>query len=99
MIVLPRAPLATAFGAVRAVSNLCTTLERGAYGDWYPTDTTDMLTRAAREKVDELIAKVGCKAEVHVCSADPIRYVPETAHEAYGDVLVIGRSPDLLSLA
>ncbi len=54
----------------------------GSYGDWYPTDTTDMLTRAAREKVNELIAKVGCKAEVHVCSADPIRYVRDTAHEA-----------------
>ena len=67
----------------------------GSYGDWCPTDTRDMMVRAAQEKMDALFKTVGCKAEIHIDSADPIRFIPEAANDAYGDILIIGRSPDL----
>lgn len=70
-------------------------LEIGSsFGDWCPTDTRHMLIRAAREKLDKLMETVGCKAEVHIETADPVHYVPDAASNAYADVLVIGRSPD-----
>lgn len=66
----------------------------GSYGEWYPPDTRELLIKAANEKVVKLIEKVGCKAEVHLESADPVRYIPEAVEAAYADVLIIGRSPE-----
>jgi nucleotide-binding universal stress UspA family protein len=66
----------------------------GAYAEWFPPDTRQALVRAAKEEVNELIEKVGCRAQVNVDSADPIRYVRAVADECYADVLVIGRTGD-----
>jgi len=67
----------------------------GLYGDMFPADTRKALTDAARSEVDKLIAKVGCRAEVHVECADPASYVRDVADKSYVDVLIIGRSPNL----
>jgi nucleotide-binding universal stress UspA family protein len=68
-------------------------LEFGAtYGEWFPMDARDAVVKWAREQVAKLIEKVGCKAEVHVESADAARYIRDTADAAYADVLIIGRS-------
>lgn len=63
----------------------------GTYGNWFPPETRDAIERGAREALDKMLAKVGCKAEVHVRSADPVAYIRETADESYADILVIGR--------
>jgi nucleotide-binding universal stress UspA family protein len=63
----------------------------GTYGNWFPPETRDAIEKGAREAVNELLAKVGCKAEVHVRSADPVAYIREKADESYADILVIGR--------
>ena len=69
-------------------------VEFGAtYGDWFPMDAREALVCGARERVDALIEKVGCKAEIHVECADTLRFVRWAADESYADVLVIGRSP------
>ncbi len=64
----------------------------GSYGDWYPSVTCQLLIQAAKEKLDKLIQKVDCKAEIHIDTAEATRYVPQVADDAYADVLVIGRS-------
>lgn len=64
-----------------------------AYSDWMPVDARDALIRQAREHLDALMAKVGCKAVSHVDSSDTIEYVRDMAKELRADVLVIGRSP------
>jgi nucleotide-binding universal stress UspA family protein len=56
--------------------------------DW----TQAELTRVEQEKIRELIAKVGCEAEIHMAVGDVIDYVPAAAQAAQADVLVIGRS-------
>ena len=66
----------------------------GSYGDWYPSGTRQLLMQAAKERVDKLIQEVDCKAEIHIDTAEATRYVPQAADDAYGDVLVIGRSPE-----
>jgi nucleotide-binding universal stress UspA family protein len=63
----------------------------GTYGNWFPPETRDAVEQAARTGVEELLAKVGCKAEVHVRCADPVGYIREKADESYADILVIGR--------
>ena len=63
----------------------------GTYGNWFPPETRDAIEKGAREAVDDLLAKVGCKAEVHVRSAEPVSYIREKAEEGYADILVIGR--------
>jgi nucleotide-binding universal stress UspA family protein len=65
----------------------------GAYGEWFPPETRESLVNAVRAEVQKLVDKVGCKADIRVDSADPVRYVREVADEAYADLLVIGRSP------
>lgn len=63
----------------------------GTYGNWFPPETREAIEKGAREALDELIAKTGCKAEVHVRSAEPVDYIREKADESYADILVIGR--------
>ena len=63
----------------------------GTYGNWFPPETREAVEKGARAALDELLAKVGCKAEVHVRSADPVAYIREKADESYADILVIGR--------
>ncbi|MEZ5363602.1 MAG: universal stress protein [Bryobacterales bacterium] len=63
----------------------------GTYGNWFPPEARDAIEKGAREGVQELLAKVGCKAEVHVASAEPASYIREAAEESYADILVIGR--------
>ncbi len=65
----------------------------GSYGNWFPPETRDALERGARAAIDEMLAKVGCAAEVHVRSTEPVPYIREKADEAYADILVIGRHP------
>ena len=67
----------------------------GAYGDMFPADTRKALLDAARSGVNDLIKRVGCRAQVHVECADPASYVRDVADKSYVDVLVIGRSPNL----
>ena len=56
-------------------------------------DARDVLVRGAAERLEKLIAKVGCEAEVHVDGADATSYVSRLADEPQADVLVIDRSP------
>lgn len=64
----------------------------GAYGDWFPPETREQVVAGARKGVDEMLAKLGIKAEVHVDSAEPVDYIREVADRSYADVLVIGRA-------
>jgi nucleotide-binding universal stress UspA family protein len=64
----------------------------GSYGDWFPAETREQIVTAAKEAVEQLVAKVGCKAQIVVGSADPVSFVRETVDENYIDLLVIGRS-------
>jgi len=64
----------------------------GTYGDWFPPDTKEHLIQTAEKELRSLLDRVGAKAEVHVESDEPGRYVPRVADEAWADVLVIGRS-------
>lgn len=64
-----------------------------AYSDWMPVDAHDALIRQARERLDALMAKVGCKAVSHVDGSHAIAYVRDMAKESQADILVIGRSP------
>lgn len=63
----------------------------GTYGNWFPPETRDAIEKGAREALAELLAKAGCKAEVHVRSTEPVEYIREKADESYADILVIGR--------
>ncbi len=65
----------------------------GTFGDWFPPEIREDLIQHSREAVDEMIAKVGCRAEVHIDSAEPVAYVAERARELGADVLIIGRNP------
>jgi nucleotide-binding universal stress UspA family protein len=62
------------------------------YGSFFPADAGEKLLACAREKVEYLRQRVGCKAEVHVGAADTVPYVRQVAQETYADVLIIGRS-------
>jgi len=64
-----------------------------AYGEWFPASAMEQVVQDNRRRVDELIAKVGCAAEVHVENGDPVGVVREIADKAHADVLVVGRSP------
>jgi nucleotide-binding universal stress UspA family protein len=66
----------------------------GSYGDIFPADTRKALIEAARSGLDNLIEKVGCRAQVKVECADPATLVREVADKDYLDVLIIGRSLD-----
>jgi nucleotide-binding universal stress UspA family protein len=63
----------------------------GTYGNWFPAEARDAIEKGAREAVAEMMTKVGCKAEVHVASAEPSDYIRHVADESYADILVIGR--------
>jgi nucleotide-binding universal stress UspA family protein len=62
------------------------------YGSFFPADAGEILLRSAREKVEQLCQKVGCRPEVHVATADAVPYVRDVAQKTYADVLIIGRS-------
>jgi nucleotide-binding universal stress UspA family protein len=63
----------------------------GTYGNWFPPEARSSIEEGARETVNEMLAKVGCRAEVHVSSAEPAGYIAQVADESYADILVIGR--------
>lgn len=65
----------------------------GAYGDWFPPETREQIIAGARQGVDEMLAKLEIKAEVHVDSAEPVGYIRDVADRSYADILVIGRAP------
>ncbi|MCB1021273.1 MAG: universal stress protein [Bryobacterales bacterium] len=84
--------LAQAFGKELVVIHAAPRVEvGGTYGNWFPPEARDSIEQGAREGVRELLAKVGCEAEVHVASAEPASYIAEAAREAGADILVIGR--------
>lgn len=86
--------LARSFDAEIEVIHAAPFIDFGlTYSDWMPVDARDALIRQAREHLDALMAKVGCKAVSHVDSSDTIEYVRDMAKELRADVLVIGRSP------
>lgn len=62
------------------------------YGSFFAAGDGEMLLRHAREKVEKLCQKVGCKPEVHAAAADAVPYVRDVAQKTYADVLIIGRS-------
>jgi nucleotide-binding universal stress UspA family protein len=64
----------------------------GTYGDWFPPETVEQITKHGKEQVDALLARLGVKAEVHVSSAAPVSYACDVADKSYADLLVIGRS-------
>jgi nucleotide-binding universal stress UspA family protein len=66
----------------------------GPYGDMFPADTRKALIDAARSGIQNLIDKVGCRAQVHIDCADPATYVRDVADKSYIDALIIGRSPN-----
>ena len=63
----------------------------GTYGNWFPAEARDSIEKGAREAVTALMAKVGCRGEVHVSSAEPAGFIRSAADESYADILVIGR--------
>ncbi len=65
----------------------------GTYGDWFPPETREQTIAHAREAVDRLLVKVGCKAQVVVSCAEPVSFISQAAEENYADLLVIGRGP------
>ena len=65
----------------------------GTYGEWFPPQSRQALVEAARGEVEKLVQKVGCKAQIFVDSADPVRYVRDVTDQGYADALVIGRTP------
>ena len=67
--------------------------EAMAYGEWFPAESVESVIESARRRVDELVSKVGCEAEVHVDGADPVLYVRDVAAETKADLLIVGRSP------
>lgn len=61
------------------------------YGDWYPPNVREEIAQTARKRVFDLLAKVGCDADVHCESAEPVALVRETVEATGADVLVVGR--------
>jgi nucleotide-binding universal stress UspA family protein len=71
------------------VINAAPRLDVGALEMWLPAG--EALEKCAREAVQRMIGRVGCRAEVHVASADPTDYIAQVAESSYADILVIGR--------
>jgi nucleotide-binding universal stress UspA family protein len=86
--------LARACKSEFTVIHAAPSLELGAtYGDWFPVDARDVLVKGATERLDKVMAKVGCTGSVYIESAYAVSYVDRMAAESKADVLVIGRSP------
>ncbi len=64
----------------------------GTYGNWFPPEARESIETGAREAIAAMLSKIGCKAEVHVASAEPASYISESAAAAFADILVIGRA-------
>jgi nucleotide-binding universal stress UspA family protein len=89
------ADFAKAWEADLLVLHAAPTLDVGEnYSQWFPDSTRAMIVGHAKEEVEKLAAKAGCKPEVHIESADVGQFVKDKLNEAYADVLVIGRSRD-----
>ena len=63
--------------------------------EWFPVEARGSTEQCARETVQRMIDRVGCRAEVHVASADPADYIAKVADSSYADILVIGRHAQL----
>ena len=63
-------------------------------GEWFPDETQQLVRAASREKLDALIAEVGCEATVHTDGMEATAYVPEIVRTVEADALVIGRSSE-----
>ena len=73
------------------VAHVPPAIEWGA-GEWFPPETQELVREAARERLQQLVDKVGCKAQIHVEGLDARPYVLEVLKQTGSDVLVIGRS-------
>ena len=60
--------------------------------DYFTADLKQRLAANAEQQARELIAKVGCKAELRVDVESAADFVPQAVRESKADVLVIGRS-------
>ena len=73
------------------VAHVPPAVEWGA-GEWFPPETRDLVREAAQERLEELVDKVGCEAEVHVQGMETRPYVLDVIERAGCDLLVVGRS-------
>jgi nucleotide-binding universal stress UspA family protein len=64
----------------------------GDAGQQAPGELRALLLRSAHEQAEELLAKTGCRAEIHVDSAPVPTYVSSALRAFGADLLVIGRS-------
>ena len=60
-------------------------------GEWFPDETQQLVREASRERLQDLIGRVGCRAEVHLEGVDPIEYSKKVIERVGADVLIIGR--------
>lgn len=60
--------------------------------EWLPPDTQELVRAASQERLEKLIADVGCQAELHIEGLEPIGYTNEVIKQVGADVLVLGRS-------
>ncbi len=63
-------------------------------GEWMPDETQRLVREASHEKLEELLAEVGCEATVHAEGAETASYVAQVAAETGAGALVIGRSAE-----
>ncbi len=63
-----------------------------AAADWFPPDTQQLVQEAARERLQKLVDKVGCGAEIHVQGLNPESAIFDVIEDVKGDLLILGRS-------
>jgi nucleotide-binding universal stress UspA family protein len=61
-------------------------------GEWFSTETQQLIRQASREQLRTLLADVGCEAAVHAEGLEAVPYVVKVVHDIKADALVIGRS-------
>ncbi len=82
---------AQSWNAALHVVHVPAALEWGA-SDWFPPETKELVRQAAGEKLQELIEKIGCKADIHLQGLEAQPYVVEVIKQTGSDLLVVGRS-------
>ena len=60
--------------------------------EWLPPDTRELVRAASQERLEKLIAEVGCRAELHIDGLEPIGYANEVIEKVDADVLVVSRN-------
>jgi nucleotide-binding universal stress UspA family protein len=87
------ADFAAAYQASLAFIHAAPALEVGGdAGETMVGEWRGLLIRGATQQAEELLARVGAKAELHIDSAPVTSYVPAAVRAFEADVLVIGRS-------